>query len=293
MSIFNKINDIFRYSNQQINNKEYEEISKEELASIASNLNIENKALKIDLENKINENKILKNNILNNDDDSSKFNKFFHEIKTTFLANENDKNSDNIYLNRFKNFLYSQYLFYGGIEDDDINYLNQVKINQNEDWEGKDIFVFKQNIIERNYNELFKNILISNELNKILDKVSNNNIIFKLSNSNIIGENESVIKPTLNDIISNNDNNNINNLKGVSEKESNTIKEFSQIKNTNPIKSQQNENDYITRMKQTLPKKKKIAENLFNDLLSDDEELSTNKNKKQTKKNNWDEDEDE
>ena len=293
MSIFNKINDIFRYSNQPINNKEYEEISKEELASIASNLNIENKALKIDLENKINENKIFKNNILNNDDDSSKFNKFFNEIKTTFLTNENDKNSDNIYLNRFKNFLYSQYLFYGEIEEDDINYLNQIKINKNEDWEGKDIFIFKQNIIERNYNELFKNILISNELNKILDKVSNNNIIFKLSNSNIINKNETIIKPTLNYIISNNDNNNINDLKGVSEKESNTIKEFSPIKNTNPIKSQQNENEYITRMKQTLPKKKKITENLFNDLLSDDEELSTNKNKKQTKKNNWDEDEDE
>ena len=151
----------------------------------------------------------------------------------------------------------------------------------------------KQNIIERNYNELFKNILISNELNKILGKVSNNNIIFKLSNSNIINKNETIIKSTLNYIISNNDNNNINDLKGVSEKESNTIKEFSPIKNTNPIKSQQNENEYITRIKQTLLKKKKIAENLFNDLLSDDEELSTNKNKKQTKKNNWDEDEDE
>ena len=50
--IFNKINKIFRYSNQTINNNEYEEISKEELASIASNLNIENKNLKIDLENK-------------------------------------------------------------------------------------------------------------------------------------------------------------------------------------------------------------------------------------------------
>ena len=51
--IFNKINKIFRYSNQTINNNEYKEISKEELASIASNLNIENKKLKIDLENKI------------------------------------------------------------------------------------------------------------------------------------------------------------------------------------------------------------------------------------------------
>jgi hypothetical protein len=50
--IFNKINKIFRYSNQTINNNEYKEISKEELASIASNLNIENKNLKIDLENK-------------------------------------------------------------------------------------------------------------------------------------------------------------------------------------------------------------------------------------------------
>ena len=126
-----------------------------------------------------------------------------------------------------------------------------------------------------------------------MDKVSNNNIIFKLSNSNIINKNETIIKSTLNYIISNNDNNNINDLKGVSEKESNTIKEFSPIKNTNLIKSQQNENEYITRMKQTLPKKKKITENLFNDLLSDDEELSTNKKKKQTKKNNWDEDEDE
>jgi hypothetical protein len=125
-------------------------------------------------------------------------------------------------------------------------------------------------------------------LNKILDKVSNNNIIFKLSNSNIINKNETIIKLTLNDIISNNDNNNINNLKGVSEKDSKKIKELHLIKK-NPIKSQQNENDY-TRMKQILPKKK-IAENLFNDLLSDDEEISTPKNKKQTTKNNWDEDE--
>ena len=121
-----------------------------------------------------------------------------------------------------------------------------------------------------------------------MDKVSNNNIIFKLSNSNIINKNETIIKLTLNDIISNNDNNNINNLKGDSEKDSKKIKELHLIKK-NPIKSQQNENDY-TRMKQILPKKK-IAENLFNDLLSDDEEISTPKNKKQTTKNNWDEDE--
>ncbi len=125
-------------------------------------------------------------------------------------------------------------------------------------------------------------------MNKILDKVSNNNIIFKLSNSNIINKNETIIKLTLNDIISNNDNNNINNLKSVSEKDSKKIKELHPIKKT-PIKSQQNENDY-TRMKQILPKKK-TAENLFNDLISDDEEISTPKNKKQTTKNNWDEDE--
>ncbi len=290
MSFFDKINGIFS-TNQPINNKEYEEISKEELVSIASNFNFENKALKSNLDNKINENKILKNAILNNEDDSSKFNKFFNEIKTTFLTNENDKTSDNIYLNRFKNFLYSQCLFYGGIEDDDINFLNQVKINQNEDWEGKDIFIFKQKIIERNYNELFKNLLISNELNKISDKPLKDNKINNLSNKNI-NLNEKNKRTTLNDIISNNNNNDINNINNFIEKETNKLKGFSPIKSTSPINKIEKENDFVKKMKQTIPKKKKIDENLFNDLLSDEEENTISKNQKQTKKNNWDEDED-
>ena len=253
MSFFDKINGIFS-TNQPINNKEYEEISKEELVSIASNFNFENKALKSNLDNKINENKILKNAILNNEDDSSKFNKFFNEIKTTFLTNENDKTSDNIYLNRFKNFLYSQCLFYGGIEDDDINFLNQVKINQNEDWEGKDIFIFKQKIIERNYNELFKNLLISNELNKILDKPLKDNKNDNLSNINI-NLNEKNKRTTLNDIISNN--NDINNFNNFIEKETNKLKDFSPIKSTSPINKIEKENDFVKKMKQTIPKKKK------------------------------------
>ena len=67
------------------------------------------------------------------------------------------------------------------------------------------------------------------------------------------------------------------------------LHEYKILKNFQNIK----ESDFVTKMKQTLPKKqKKLDENLLNNLLSDeDEEISfSNINKKENKKG-WDEDE--
>ena len=142
--------ELFKSKKPEKNNPLYEKMGREELVNVSSNLNIENKALKDNLDEKIKENKQLKNSILNSNDNSSGFNKFFNEIKTTFLSPEDDDDFDKKYSNQFKNFLFEQFFFYGG---------------QN----NKDIFLFKQKILERNYNELIRNLLISNELNNILD----------------------------------------------------------------------------------------------------------------------------
>ena len=73
-----------------------------------------------------------------------------------------------------KDLLYEQYLFYDGIEDDEINFLNKLKIKE-DDWsKNKDFFMFKQKIIERNYQQLFKNLIASQLLNEILNKKEGN-----------------------------------------------------------------------------------------------------------------------
>ena len=162
--------ELFKSKKPEKNNPLYEKMGREELVNVSSNLNIENKALKDNLDEKIKENKQLKNSILNSNENSSGFDKFFNEIKTTFLNPEDEDDFDKKYTNQFKNFLFDQYFFYGGIEEDEINFLNQINVNKDQDYQNnKDIFLFKQKILERNYNELIRNLLISNELNNILD----------------------------------------------------------------------------------------------------------------------------
>jgi hypothetical protein len=63
-------------------------------------------------------------------------------------------------------------LLYSSIEDDDVDYLNSIEIKE-DDWEkNKEIYLFKQKIIEKNYSEMYKNILVSRELDSKLNKYS-------------------------------------------------------------------------------------------------------------------------
>ncbi len=279
--------ELFKSKKPEKNNPLYEKMGREELVNVSSNLNIENKALKDNLDEKIKENKQLKNSILNSNENSSGFDKFFNEIKTTFLNPEDEDDFDKKYTNQFKNFLFDQYFFYGGIEEDEINFLNQINVNKDQDYQNnKDIFLFKQKILERNYNELIRNLLISNELNSFINpkniKKNNLNSNFNLYDSE-----------TLNDqTIKNNDNNIFN----QNNKKNNVINNQSNnnIINTkiNESSNKNDENDIVTKKKIIIPKKDKKADNLNLDSLLKDEDESLSFSNMNKKKNKWDEDDD-
>ena len=147
----------------------FADMSKEDLVTTATILQDGYEKLKVDYSELQKENKLLKNSVINNSNDqSSEFGKFFNNFKNAILDEgvSPDKN-----LNDFKAFLYNEYLFYGGIEEDDVYFLNKINITDDADWEkNKKIYLFKQKILERNYREMFNNLLISNEINKFLQK---------------------------------------------------------------------------------------------------------------------------
>ena len=275
--------ELFKSKKPEKNNPLYERMERDELVNVTSNLNIENKALKSKLDEKIIENKQLKNSILNSNDNSSGFNKFFNEIKTTFLNPEDDNDFDKKYSKQFKNFLFDQYFFYGGIEEDEINFLNQINVNKDEDYQNnKDIFLFKQKILERNYNELIRNLLISNELNNILDINSINSKKNNLKSNFNFNDYQNID----NENITNNDNkiinnNNINN-------ETNNINN----KTINENSNKNNEDIFVSKKKQILPKKDRKSDNLNLDSLLKEEDESLSFSNMNKKKNKWDEDDD-
>ena len=275
--------ELFKSKKPEKNNPLYERMERDELVNVTSNLNIENKALKSKLDEKIIENKQLKNSILNSNDNSSGFNKFFNEIKTTFLNPEDDNDFDKKYSKQFKNFLFDQYFFYGGIEEDEINFLNQINVNKDEDYlNNKDIFLFKQKILERNYNELIRNLLISNELNNILDINSINSKKNNLKSNFNFNDYQNID----NENITNNDNkiinnNNINN-------ETNNINN----KTINENSNKNNEDIFVSKKKQILPKKDRKSDNLNLDSLLKEEDESLSFSNMNKKKNKWDEDDD-
>ena len=147
----------------------FADMSKEDLITTATILQEGYEKLKLDYNELQKENNLLKNSVINNSNDqSSEFGKFFNNFKNAILDEgvSPEKN-----LNDFKGFLYNEYLFYGGIEEDDVNFLNQINITDDADWEkNKKIYLFKQKILERNYREMFNNLLISNEINNFLQK---------------------------------------------------------------------------------------------------------------------------
>ena len=279
-------------------NEDYNKMSKEQLVPIATNLKNQNQELKNNLKSIMDDSALLNNSIINNsNDNNTQFGKMFIDLKKSLLTYENGKNINNNSI-EFKKYLYKNNLFYGGIEEDNINLLKEIKVKQDDEWlNNKNNLLFKQKLLERNYKELFRNLLISKEFNNILDKPLNDNSNKKQNN---VLNNNKIENITLNDIISNkNNNNNFNdninyNYPNIIKNETNEIKEFpSQKKEIEKISPKKKESDFVTKMKQTLPKKqKKLDENLLNNLLSDeDEEISfSNINKKENKKG-WDEDE--
>ena len=266
-------------------NEDYNKMTKEQLVPIATNLNNQNQELKNNLKSIMDDSALLNNSIINNsNDNNTQFGKMFIDLKKSLLTYENGKNiNNNSY--EFKKYLYKNNLFFGGIEEDNINLLKEIKVKQDDEWlNNKNNLLFKQKLLERNYKELFRNLLISKEFNNILDKPLNDNSNKK--QNNIL--NNKIENITLNDIITNNnnfnDNNNINdninnNNQNIIHNETNEIKGFpTQNKQNEKISPKKKESDFVTKMKQTLPKKqKKLDENLLNNLLSDEDEENNQK----------------
>ena len=305
------ISDYYSQSRDNSSYERFASMSKEELISAASLLSEENKGLKEKFSEITNENNLLKNSVMSNSNKqtSSEFGKIFNSVKNAFILEDENDNENN--LKKFKAFLYDQFLFYGGLEEDDINFLNQININinDNKEWdENKDLFIFRQRVLERNYRELFRNLLISKEINGLLRKngiksvenkemknVTLNDIIYsekENANKPIQNSHESV-KDTTRENIDNNpktenitlEKENLDNLESI-------ITGNDKIKKTNSKNledSSLNKKSFpgVSEEKQKA-KKKEIVGNLLESLLDEDEDSSlTFSNMNQ--KTKWDE----
>jgi len=127
----------------------------------------ENKILKSKvriLENSLFDNKSSVNQT--NSESSTQFGKIFKEIKSTILYNTDEEPQDN--LHNFKRFLYDNMLFHGSIDEEDSEFLNNIQISD-ENWEKrKEVYLFKQRVLEKNYSDMFRNLLVSTQLNAYL-----------------------------------------------------------------------------------------------------------------------------
>lgn len=191
----------------QINPK-FEKMSHEELLETMYKLKEENNKKKETSITLTEENKELKDSILNKSKNNLGVKNIYNDFKSTFFSsndsseNFSEKNKD------FNDFIYDQYLLYGGLEEEDINDLNQFKINEDNWSDNKDFFIFKQKIIERNYQELFRNMAASNELHNLFkteeenmngnnineDNINNNTNDNNINEDNKINKNDNEIK---------------------------------------------------------------------------------------------------
>ena len=145
----------------------FSQMSQEELLATLPLLDNENRNLKAKLNELTSENEYLKNSMINDKESSSGLKQFYKDMKYTFIDSQKDEtfNKDKC----LKDLLYEQYLLYEGLEDDEVNFLNKLKVKE-DDWsDNKDFFLFKQKIIERNYQQLFKNLTASQLLNEIIN----------------------------------------------------------------------------------------------------------------------------
>ena len=166
-------------------------LSQEELLRKVSSINQENLSLQKSINEISKENYLLNNSIVNdNNKKNSEFSKFLNLMQVNLIHNKN--NSDIKYTNKdFKKFLYKEKMFYGCLDENDIDILLKAKKDNKIEWDEKTIKEknkLKQEILEKNLKNLYSNIFaikVSNKKNKKEKKEikeikeSNNNIIMK------------------------------------------------------------------------------------------------------------------
>lgn len=235
-------------------NPVFENMTQEELLRLIYSLKEVNDKQKENLNKLSEENEDLKDSILNKKKNNSEIKNIYNDLKyTLFSSNEieiNEKNKD------FNDFLYDQYLLYDGLEEEEVNDLNQIKKIDDYLENNKELFIFKQKIIERNYQELFRNIEASKQLQKLFPTKKENII------NDIIIEDKKIEKEKEKNVIKD---------RGIEdnmiEKESNIIKG-----NNNEVKKNKNEN-------------KKEVKDIKKSSLSDKKLEGKKKHKKKEKEN--------
>ena len=168
-------------------------LSQEELLRKVSSINQENLSLQKSINEISKENYLLNNSIVNdNNKKNSEFSKFLNLMQVNLIHNKNSNNNTDIkYTNKdFKTFLYKEKMFYGCLDENDIDILLKAKKDNKIEWDEKTIKEknkLKQEILEKNLKNLYSNIFaikVSNKKNKKNKKeikdsngVNNNNII--------------------------------------------------------------------------------------------------------------------
>ena len=263
------MNFLIKYFNQneyQIN-PDFEKMPQEQLVNLAYSLKEKNNKNKEEIDKYTEENNTLKDTILNRKKNTSEIKSIYKDLKNTlFFSSEepdiNQKNKD------FTDFLYDQYLLYGGLEEEEINDLNQIKIKEDNWSDNQDLFIFKQKIIERNYHELFRNIAASNELKKLygLNNVVNDN------NSNVVKDSSNISEDNKKEKLNLNSDKNVavtgeGKKKKVKSKKDKDKDKLKDKKSSSDLKSKINI-DSIDPIKNM--KKKEETNNLLDDLLKED-----------------------
>jgi len=184
------------------NDEDLNTLSHEELLRKVSSINQENNNLQKSINEISKENYLLDNSIVNdNNKKNSEFSKFLNLMQMSLIQDKNNKNNNDIkYTNKdFKKFLYKEQLFYGCLDENDIDILLKAKKDNKIEWDNKaqkEKYKLKQEILEKNLKNLYSNIFaikVNNKKNKKDNKGKkkikdnndiNNNIVKKENEDN-------------------------------------------------------------------------------------------------------------
>ncbi len=117
-------------------------LSQEELLRKVSSINQENLSLQKSINEISKENYLLNNSIVNdNNKKNSEFSKFLGLMQVNLIHNKNSNNNTDIkYSNKdFKKFLYKEKMFYGCLNENDIDFLLKAKKDNKIEWDEKTI----------------------------------------------------------------------------------------------------------------------------------------------------------
>ena len=183
MDIFK--NFLGKKKDETIIDPSFKDMGRDELINVIYSLQEANTNLKIKFEEEKKQNDILKNSFNDKKKKSIDIKNIYQQFKNVYFSN--NEIEDNTKDKEFNDFLYDQYLFYGGLEEDEINDLNEIKVKDDNWSNSEEFFLFKQKVIERNYHELFRNMQASKNLIQLYGLPNNvdNNNIDTINNDNI------------------------------------------------------------------------------------------------------------